>query len=141
MSGKTLELGADEVINYAQEDIAERVRGLTGRRGVDVVLDHVGAEFWPAAIASLAPGGQYGICGVTTGYRAELQMGLMFVRHQTVFGVYMGRKQDLQQIVEMVARGAIRGIIHQTFPLEEAARAHQVMETRNFFGKLVLRVP
>ena len=138
---KAGELGADEVIDYSTEDIAQRVKELTGGRGVDVVLDHVGAEFWPAAMASLAPGGRYGICGVTTGYRAELQMGLMFLRHQTVFGVFMGRTQDLQQIVEMAARGAIRGVVHQTFPLEEAASAHEVMEGRDFFGKLVLTVP
>lgn len=138
---KARELGADEVINYKDEDIADRVKELTDGRGVDVVLDHVGADFWPAAIASLALGGRYGICGVTTGYRAELQMGQMFTRYQTVFGVYMGRKEDMRQIVEMAGRGVIRGVIHQTFPLEDAARAHEIMEGLSFFGKLVLTVP
>lgn len=140
-AGKALELGADEVINYLDEDIAERVMELTGGRGVDVVLDHVGADFWPAAIASLAMGGRYGICGVTTGYRAELQMGALFTRYQTVFGVSMGRKEDMRQIIEMAGRGVLRGVIHQTFPLEEAAKAHEVMEGVGFFGKLVLTVP
>ena len=140
-AAKARELGADEVIVYTKEDIAERVKELTDRRGVDVVVDHVGADFWKAAMASLAPGGRYGICGVTSGYRAELQMGQLFLRNQTVFGVYMGRRQDLMQIVEMAARRTIRGVIHETFPLRDAARAHEALEGLGFFGKLVLTVP
>ena len=140
-ASKARELGADEVINYSEEDIKDRVKELTDGRGVELVLDHVGADFWQAAMASLAPGGRYGICGVTSGYKAELQMGLMFLKHQTVFGVFMGRGEDLRQIVQLAGSGTIRGIIHETFPLEDAARAHETMESRNFFGKLVLTVP
>ncbi len=135
---KALELGADAVINYNEEDIAARVKDLTNRRGVDVVLDHVGADFYPAAIASLATGGRYGICGVTSGYRAELQMGMLFLRYHTVFGVFMGRKEDLHQIVDLARRGVIRSVIHDTYPLANAAEAHRAMESLNFFGKLVL---
>ena len=139
-AARARELGADHVINYTSEDIAERVREITGGRGADVVLDHVGSEFWQAATRSLAVGGRYGICGVTTGYRAELQMGMMFTRYLTVFGVFMGRKEDMRQIVHAAGRGVIRGVVHQTFPLEDAAKAHEAMERRNFFGKLVLTV-
>ena len=135
---KARELGADEVINYTTEDVAERVKEITGGQGVNVVLDHVGADFYPAAVRSLAMGGRYGICGVTSGYRADLQMGLMFLRYHTIFGVFMGRKEDLRQIVEQAGKGVINGIIHETFALEEAAKAHEAMEALNFFGKLVL---
>jgi len=138
---KASELGADEVINYRNENVADRVKEITGGRGVNVVLDHVGADFWPDAIASLAKGGRYGICGVTSGFRTELQMGLMFLNYHTVFGVFMGRNSDLRQIVHETGKGTIKGVISETFPLQDAAKAHEAMESLDFFGKLVLTVP
>ena len=138
-ASKARKLGADEVINYTQEDVSQRVREMTGGTGVDVVVDHVGAEFFQAAYGSLKAGGRYGICGVTTGHRAELHMGLLFTRHLTVFGVYMGSKEDMREIVEMLNRGKIRPSIHQVLPLEQAADAHRMMEDRTFFGKLILK--
>ena len=135
------ELGADEVIVYTEEDVAERAMALTDHHGVNVVVDHVGADSWTAAMAALAPGGRYCICGVTSGYRAELQMGLLFIRNQTVFGVYMGRKEDLWHIVDAAAKGAVRAVIHETYPLADTASAHDALEGRNFFGKLVITVP
>ena len=132
-------LGADEVIDYTSQDIAQVAKELTGGQGVDVVVDHVGADFFQAAYSSLKAGGRYGNCGVTTGYRAELHMGMLFSRQLTVFGVYMGTKEDMREIVEVLNKGKIRPAIHQVFPLEQAGDAHQAMEERGFFGKLVLR--
>ena len=132
-------MGADHVINYAEEDIEQRVKELTGGRGVDVVVDHVGAEFWPATSKSLATGGRYGICGVTTGYLVNLQIGQLFIRNQTVFGVFMGRRDDLRQIIDLADKGMINAVIHQIFPLKEAEKAHNIMESQNFFGKLILQ--
>ncbi len=72
--------GADDVINYNEQDITEQAKGLTGGRGVDVVVDHVGADFFPKAFNAVRPGGRYTICGATTGLRAELHLGLLFTR-------------------------------------------------------------
>jgi NADPH:quinone reductase-like Zn-dependent oxidoreductase len=134
-------LGADEVVVYTQEDIEKRVMEVTNGRGVDMVVDHVGAEFWPKAYASLARGGRYGVCGVTTGYRAELHMGQLFSKQITLFGVSMGTKDDFRHVLDAARRGLVKGVVDRVFPLEEARRAHETMESRAFFGKLVLRVP
>jgi NADPH:quinone reductase-like Zn-dependent oxidoreductase len=137
---KTRELGADEVINYNEEDITERAKALTGGRGVDAVVDHVGADFFRGAFSALRAGGRYGICGATTGLRAELHLGLLFSRQVEIHGVFMGTKEDMRGIVAMLNRGTVRPVVHQVFPLAEAAAAHRTMEEHNFFGKLVLAV-
>ena len=139
-AAKALELGADHVINYTTEDVAARVRELTNRRGVDAVVDHVGAEFFEAAYNSVRAGGRYGVCGVTSGYQAQLHLGALFTKQLHVYGVFMGSKEDMRQIVAMMDQGALSPVVHQTFPLEQAAEAHRVMEGRSFFGKLVLTV-
>ena len=134
------EIGADHVINYTEESIPERIRELTRGRGVDVVVDHVGAQFFEDAYNSLKRGGRYGLCGVTSGYLANLQLGTLFTKQLQVFGVFMGSRADMSQVTQMLNDGRIKPIIHRAFPLEEAAEAHRTMEERSFFGKLVLRV-
>jgi NADPH:quinone reductase-like Zn-dependent oxidoreductase len=137
-AAKARDLGADEVINYTDEDIRGRVREITGGAGVDAVVDHVGGDFFGPAFASLRPGGRYGICGATTGLRTELHLGLLFSQQKEVYGVYMGTKEDMRQIVEMLNRGAVRPVVDREFPLSDAAAAHQAMEATTFFGKLML---
>jgi NADPH:quinone reductase-like Zn-dependent oxidoreductase len=137
-AAKALELGADAVINYNEEDITERARALTGGAGVDVVVDHVGADFFSKAFSSLRPGGRYGICGATTGVRTELHLGMLFSQQKEIHGVFMGSKEDMREIVALLNRGAIRPAIDRSFPLAEAAEAHRVMEGTSFFGKLLL---
>ncbi|MQF82766.1 zinc-binding dehydrogenase [SAR202 cluster bacterium AD-802-E10_MRT_200m] len=138
---KARDLGADEVIVYTEESISERVKELTEGRGVDLVVDHVGSEFWNDAYSSLTIGGRYGVCGVTTGYEAQLHMGQLFSKQLTVFGVFMGGKEDFRQVVDAVRRNLLHGTVSEKFPLADAVKAHEAMEERSFFGKIVLTVP
>ncbi len=132
-------LGADHVINYNQEDIAQRVREITGGAGVDLLVDHVGADVWAHGFRSLRPGGRYCICGATSGLRVELHLGLLFSRQIEIYGGYMGSREDMRQIVASLNRGIIEPAVHQTYPLRQAADAHRAMEATNFFGKLLLK--
>ena len=137
-AAKALQLGADSVINYNEEDINDQVKTLTDRAGVDVVVDHVGGDFFSKAFNALRPGGRYGICGATTGLRTELHLGLLFSQQKEIYGTFMGTKEDMREIVTMLNRGTIKPVVDRSFPLAEAASAHQVMEETNFFGKLLL---
>lgn len=133
------QLGADHVINYrANPEYAKTVRELTGGKGVDIVFDHVGAAVWEQNIASLKPGGVLVNCGVTSGYRMELQMGYLFTHELSVLGSELGTKAELARVMKLVRDGKVRGVVSRTFPLQEAREAHRAMEERDHFGKLVL---
>jgi NADPH:quinone reductase-like Zn-dependent oxidoreductase len=135
---KACTLGAEAGINHRQEDILERVRTLTDHHGVDVVLEHVGAPVWKACFESLKPGGRFVTCGVTAGHRVELHLGRVFSRGLSIMGVGRGTPDDMSAFLNVVGQGRVRGLIHQTFALAQAAEAHRVMEASSFFGKLVL---
>jgi NADPH2:quinone reductase len=135
---KARALGAVEGINYRREDILERVRAFTGGEGVDVVLEHVGTPVWKACFESLKPGGRFVTCGVTAGHRVELHLGRVFSRGLTIMGVGRGTSDDMRAFLNVVDQGNVRGVVHRTFPLAEAAEAHRMMEASSFFGKLIL---
>ena len=135
------DVGADFVINYNEEDIGKKVMEITEGNGADVIFDHVGTDFWNQAISVLAPGGRYGICGVTSGYKADLQMGTLFMRNQSIFGIHMGKKDDLSEIIKLAGDGLITPVIHNIFDLESARLAHVEMDKNEFFGKLIISIP
>jgi NADPH:quinone reductase-like Zn-dependent oxidoreductase len=136
---KARSLGAHEVINYTRDDWAREVRRLTDKKGVEVVFEHTGAETWAGSIASLARNGRLVTCGATSGYDARTDLRQVFYRHLSLLGSFMGSKAELLEALKFVERGAIRAVIDQTLPLSEARRAHELMQDRAQFGKLVLR--
>lgn len=135
-----LALGADHVINYNEEDVLERIKEITDGRGVNLVVDSVGTRFFEAAYSSLARGGRYGVCGVTTGYKAELHLGQLFTKQVHLFGVFMGGLDDMQEVVEAASKGLIGSVIAEVFSLEEAQKAHETMEAADRFGKIILTI-
>jgi NADPH:quinone reductase-like Zn-dependent oxidoreductase len=135
---KALELGADDVVNYTREDWPKEVRRLTNRRGVNVVFEHTGAATWPGSIAALSKNGRVVTCGATSGYDAATDLRQIFYRHVTVLGSFMGSKAELLEAMQFVERGSLRAVVDRTLSLREARRAHELMEDRAQFGKLVL---
>jgi NADPH:quinone reductase-like Zn-dependent oxidoreductase len=135
---KARDIGADAVINHYTEDIVGRVQELTDGQGVDVIIEHVGAAVWPACFRSLKVNGRLVTCGVTAGHRVELHLGLVFARALHIMGVGRGSPDDMRELLRLLALGRVRPVIHQSFSLQEAPAAHQLMESSNFFGKIVL---
>jgi len=135
---KARELGADDGIDYTRDDWAKEVRRLTNGRGVDVVFEHTGAATWPGSIISLKKGGRLVTCGATSGFDARTDLRHVFYRHLTILGSMMGSKADLLTAMRFIETGQIRAVVDRTLPLSEARTAHQLMEDRAQFGKLVL---
>ena len=135
---KARELGADEAINYPREDWPKEVRRLTEKRGVDVVFEHTGAETWPGSIMALKKNGRLVTCGATSGFDAQTDLRQLFYRHLTFLGSFMGSKAELLDAMKFVENGTIRAVVDRVFPLSDARQAHELMEDRAQFGKLVL---
>jgi NADPH:quinone reductase-like Zn-dependent oxidoreductase len=137
---KAKELGADHVINHKTQKIRDEVRRITGKRGVDVVFEHVGTATWDESIASLAPSGRLVTCGATTGYDAKIDLRFLFSRQLSLLGSYMGTKSELHTVMKLVAAGRLKPVVDRIFPLAEAAAAHAYLESSSQFGKVVLSV-
>jgi len=135
---KAKALGADEVVNHAQEDIAERVKTFTGGRGVDVVVEHVGPATWEKSLRSLARGGRLVTCGATTGPTVTIDLRFLYMRQTTVMGSMMGARAELLAASKWMGEGRIQAIIDSVLPLKEVRSAHERMLDRMLFGKIVL---
>ena len=133
------ELGADETVNYTGSDWPKEVRRLTGRKGVDVVVEHTGAATWPGSIATLKHNGRLVTCGATSGYDAQTDLRQVFYRHLNILGSFMGSKAELLEAMKFVEQGRIRAVVDRVLPLSEARQAHELIENRAQFGKIVLR--
>ena len=133
-------LGAEHGINYRHTDFAKEVRSLTGKRGVDVVVDCVGGESWSKSLASLARGGRLVTCGTVAGAAAATDLRRIFWNHLKIFGAAAGTREEFRQLLNFFAVSGAKPIIDRIYPLHDAAKAHQRMEKGESFGKIVLRM-
>ena len=143
-------LGVEHVVDYRTEDFAEVVRRETDKRGVALVLDHVGGPYLAGNLAALAVGGRLVQIGVMGGAKAELNLARLMVRRQRIVGSVLRSRPPAEKaaligrfaarVMPHVTRGEIRPLVSAVLPLAEAADAHRAMAEGRHFGKIVLDV-
>lgn len=143
-------LGADFVIDYKNEEFAEQIATYTQHKGVDVILDHIGAAYLSANLKSLAIGGRLVEIGVMGGPKAELNIALLMVKRQQIIGSVLrprpiAEKASITQkfceaVLPLLSSRDITPLIHEIYGLAEVKQAHESMEAGTHFGKIVLEV-
>jgi NADPH:quinone reductase len=138
-------LGLDHGINYKDKDVAKEVRRLTDNKGADVVVDSVGGSTLQGSINSLAYRGRVSMVGQAGREPMRVDVGMMMGGNQSLSGVFLGAEigtdrvyNNIQRLIEQVARGELQVVIDRTFPLSEAAEAHRYIESRRAVGRVLL---
>jgi NADPH:quinone reductase-like Zn-dependent oxidoreductase len=131
-------LGADECINYAKDDWVKTIAQKTGRRGVDVVLENVGAATWPGAIRALGKGGRLVTCGGTSGPICETDVRQVFWKQISIIGSTMSTNAEFAEVMGQFFRGRLKAIVDSVMPLEDGVAAQQRLAEGKQFGKIVL---
>lgn len=135
---KVKALGAHHVIDHRTQDVAATVRQLTGKAGVQVVFEHVGASTFDTSLKVLQRGGRLVTCGATSGGNVSLSLHAVFFKSLSILGSTMGQKGDLRQILRLFDQGRFRPVLDRALPLAQVGDAHRLLEERQALGKLVL---
>jgi NADPH:quinone reductase-like Zn-dependent oxidoreductase len=133
------ENGMDVGIDYTSEDVPARVMDITSGRGVDLVFEHVGGELFQKAIESLAVNGRLVTCGAHAGEVVPFDVIPFFRGQHTIVGSFVYERDELDKVLDFAARGLLKPLVAESLPLTEAQRAFEIMENRDFFGKILLR--
>ncbi|MFT5181579.1 MAG: NADPH2:quinone reductase [Alphaproteobacteria bacterium] len=143
-------LGAKAAINYKEQDFVDEIKSITDGAGVDVILDMVGGDYLPRNIRLLRSDGRLLQVSLMAGSKGELDLGRVMTRRLTVTGstlrprpvAFKGKIADSlrERVWPLFEAGKISPVIHQTFPLNEASRAHELMETSTHIGKIILTI-
>jgi NADPH:quinone reductase-like Zn-dependent oxidoreductase len=135
------DLGADATVNHADGDVAAAVKEATGGVGVDVVVEHVGEATWKTTLQAVRPGGRITVCGATTGPNPPAMLHRVWWKQLTIYGSTMGTREDFEGVYELVRTGRALPVVDSVFPLADAKRAHERLESGEQFGKVVLSIP
>ena len=135
---RALTLGAERAVNYRERDFVADARAWAGRSGVDVVVDHVGADTFDRSLRCLGRGGRYVTCGSTSGHELKTDFRLVFFKSLSILGSTLGSGHELSTILDFVAAGRLTPVVDTVLPLGEVAEGHARLESREAFGKVVL---
>lgn len=136
-----LSLGAEAAVDSSQPGWSAEVRRLTGKRGVDIIVEHVGGDVLAECFHCLARGGTIVTCGATAGKTVPLDLWPMFVKEQKLIGSYGRTRADMELTLKLAADGHLKPVIDRVYPLEDAEAAFDRLRRREALGKLVIRVP
>ena len=136
---KAKAIGADNVINHTKEDFLEAVKRITSGSRVDIVVDHVGATTFNRSLAAVRKGGQVVTFGSTTGDEVSLSLRYLFGRSLTIYGVYTGPRSALGECLKLFPH-KLRTVVDSVFEFKDAQKAYEKLLSRQFFGKIVVRV-
>ncbi|MGH3110662.1 MAG: zinc-binding dehydrogenase [Gaiellaceae bacterium] len=134
-------LGADVAVDHQADDVVTAVREATGGRGADVVVESVGEATWERSLGAAAQEGRIVVCGATSGHSPPARLYRIWWKELRVYGSTMGLPSDFEAAYDLVRTGRARVHVDEVFPLAEAARAHERLESGTQFGKVVLRIP
>lgn len=135
------QLGAEITLNHRTQKVSQEVRVLTQKRGVDIVVENVGAATWEDSLRCLCRGGRLVVCGATSGPQVGLDLRRLFWHHWSILGSTMGNAAEYAEIVGRLRAGELRPIVDRVYPLEQARDAYQRLANAEQLGKVVVELP
>jgi NADPH:quinone reductase-like Zn-dependent oxidoreductase len=133
------EFGLDVGVNYREQDVAAEVMRVTEGRGVDVVFEHVGGDFFQMGLDSLSKDGRLVICGGHSGEVVPFDIIPFFRSQKQIIGSFVYNRWEVEKVLDLAARGIVTPLVYKVFPLEQAREAMETMERREHYGKIVLK--
>ena len=133
-------LGADVTVNHRTQNVAQEVRALTGKRGVEVVVENVGEATWDTSLRVLGRGGRLVTCGATTGPQVAIDLRRVFWYHWTIMGSTLGTLAEYAEIVRRLGRGELRPVVDRVYPLAESSAALERLAEGGQFGKIAIEI-